>query len=371
MVNDNFLDKKLEERKQQSAYRQLQPRRNMADFCSNDYLGLVKNKSLSPAENGLATGSTGSRLLAGNYALIEETERFIAAFHEAEAGLIFNSGYDANIGLLSAVPQRGDTVLYDYLSHASLRDGIRLSFAQAFSFQHNDLEDLEKKIQSATGNIFVVTESVFSMDGDMAPLGGLLPLCERYDAKLIVDEAHATGVVGERGEGLVQTLGYADRCFARIHTFGKALGCHGAIVLGSERLKNYLINFSRAFIYTTALPESAVALIKKSYQIFPELVAERQKLLELITVFSATSLPFATIKNSSPIQAVIIPGNADVKRQALRLQQSEIDVRAILYPTVPKGAERLRIVLHSFNTVVEVNQLLQLIREAADNGTTF
>lgn len=366
MVNDNFLDKKLDERKRQSAYRQLQPKRNMADFCSNDYLGLVKKQSLSLAENGLATGSTGSRLLAGNYELIEETEQFIAAFHQAEAGLIFNSGYDANIGLLSSVPQRGDTVLYDYLSHASLRDGIRLSFAQAFSFQHNDLEDLEKKLRSATGNIFVVTESVFSMDGDIAPLGDLLLLCDRYGAHLIVDEAHATGVIGDMGEGLVQASGYTDRCFARIHTFGKAVGCHGAIILGSERLKNYLINFSRAFIYTTALPESAVAFIKKSYELFPGLVEERKKLRELIDIFNTTSLPFATIKNSSPIQAVIIPGNAEVKQQALYLQQSNIDVRAILYPTVPKGAERLRIVLHSFNTVGEVNQLLRIIREGSD-----
>ena len=156
--------------------------------------------------DGLHHGSTGSRLLAGNYELIEETENLIAKFHDAEAGLIFNSGYDANVGLLSCVSQRGDTIIYDYLSHASLRDGIRLSFAQAFSFLHNDLDDLEKKLKVAVGNIFVVTESVFSMDGDFAPLKDISLLCEKYNASLIIDEAHATGVVGEKGVGLVQHL---------------------------------------------------------------------------------------------------------------------------------------------------------------------
>src|SRR5207249_2240995 len=156
---------------------------------------------------------------------------------------IFNSGYDANTGLLSCVPLRGDTIIYDYLSHASIRDGIRLSLALSFSFRHNDLEDLEKKLKMASGNIFVVTESVFSMDGDKAPLQQLINLCQQYHANVIVDEAHATGVIGNKGEGLVQALGLQKKCFARVHTFGKACGVHGAIILGTGILRHYLINF--------------------------------------------------------------------------------------------------------------------------------
>jgi 8-amino-7-oxononanoate synthase len=207
-MNEDFLQKKLHERKEQHAFRQLRLPDGKTDFYSNDYLGIVKNHLLPPPDAGLASGSTGSRLLAGNYLLAEETERELAAFHQAEAALLFNSGYDANSGLLGCIPQRGDTIIYDSLSHASIRDGIRLSFAQSFSFAHNEVDDLKKKLAAAKGgHIFVVTESVFSMDGDEAPLKAMAALCHEYGAGLIVDEAHATGVVGKRGEGLVQQLG--------------------------------------------------------------------------------------------------------------------------------------------------------------------
>src|SRR5579871_2686507 len=231
-MNDDFLNKKINERKAQNAFRQLRLPEGKIDFCSNDYLGIVKNDLIGrrSSDVGHRLGSTGSRLLSGNYLLIEETEKQIAIFHEAEAGLIFNSGYDANVGLLSCIPQRGDTIIYDYLSHASIRDGIRLSFAESFSFAHNRLDDLEKKLKVSKGNVFVVTESVFSMDGDCAPLNEIVSLCEKYNAHLILDEAHATGVVGEKGEGLAQHLGLHEKFFARMHTFGKAVGCHGAIV---------------------------------------------------------------------------------------------------------------------------------------------
>ncbi len=293
--------------------------------------------------------------------MIEETEKLIAEFHDAEAGLIFNSGYDANVGLLSCIAQRGDTILYDYLSHASIRDGIRLSFAHSFSFVHNDMEDLEKKLKAAKGNIFIVTESVFSMDGDIAPLKNTTDLSEKYKAHVIIDEAHATGIIGEKGAGLVQHLGLQKKCFARVHTFGKAAGCHGAIVLGSEELRNYLINFSRAFIYTTSLPEISVAAIKETYETFPKMNDERKHLQELILHFQNAELKFEKLKSSTPIQVVIIPGNDNVKRIASHLQENNFDVRAIVYPTVPKGSERLRIVLHSFNSVDEVVNLIKLL----------
>jgi 8-amino-7-oxononanoate synthase len=364
-MNEDFLDKKSGERKLADALRTLIVNHNKTDFCSNDYLGIVKNKLIEKSiPENLSHGSTGSRLLSGNYSLIEETENFIANFHEAESGLIFNSGYDANTGLLSCVPQKGDVIIYDQLSHASIRDGIRLSFATSFSFVHNDSNDLEKKLSSAASfhkNIFVVTESVFSMDGDKAPLTDISNLCEKYNAGLIVDEAHATGVIGEKGEGLVQHLHLQQKCFARIHTFGKACGCHGAVVLGSDRLKEYLINFSRQFIYSTSLPPSATAAVAASYNIFPSLNKERNRLNNLITFFQKESSRYTVLNSDTPIQVVIIPGNEEVKKVAFCLQENKLDVRAILYPTVPKGKERLRIVFHAFNTEVETQRLMELL----------
>ncbi len=360
MYNDDFLDKKLNERKQLNALRNLKLNHGLIDFCSNDYLGIVHYGLISTAVEH-STGSTGSRLLAGNYALIEEAEKEIAAFHEAEAALIFNSGYDANVGLLSAVLQRGDTVLYDYLSHASIRDGIRLSFAQAFSFEHNNLMDVEKKLQQASGNIFIVTESVFSMDGDQCPLPQLVQLAQEYHAHLIVDEAHATGVVGTKGEGLVQHMQLTNSVFARVHTFGKACGCHGAVVLGSEKLRSYLINFARSFMYSTSLPPHAIEAVRASYRLFPAMQDERKHLYTLIQFFQQADLPYKKLVSDTPIQVLIIPGNELVKAVAAKLQEHGFDVRAILYPTVPKGKERLRIVLHAFNTQTEVAELIQLL----------
>lgn len=365
-MNEDFLEEKLAQRREENAFRSLVINTGKIDFCSNDYLGVVKNKLIEKAmEEALAHGSTGSRLLSGNYNLAEETEKFIAEFHEAECGLIFNSGYDANIGLLASVPQKGDAIIYDQLSHASIRDGIRLSFATSFSFMHNDVEDFEKKLSAAvhaSKNIFVVTESVFSMDGDVAPLVEISALCEKYKAGLIVDEAHATGVIGENGKGLVQELHLQKKCFARVHTFGKAVGCHGAIVLGSSQLKNYLINFARPLIYSTSLPPSATFAILKSYKIFPFLNEERKHLNKLIELLQNTASKYFILKSDTPIQALIIPGNTEVKKIANNLQENNFDVRPILYPTVPKGKERLRIVLHEFNTADELDKMMALIK---------
>lgn len=362
MYPDDFLNRKLNERKSNHSFRQLRLPDDKTDFCSNDYLGIVKNKRLSSPATDLSSGSTGSRLLAGNYALIEEVEKEIATFHAGETALLFNSGYDANTGLLSSVPQKGDTVLYDHLCHASIRDGIRLSFANAYSFAHNDLQDLQKKIQLAAGQIFIVTESVFSMDGDCCPLKELVSIATKHNAHLIIDEAHATGVVGERGEGLVQHLHLQQNIFARVHTFGKACGCHGAVVLGSKLLRDYLVNFARSFIFSTALPEHSVAMIRSSYEVFPYMLAERAHLQKLIAQFHTAESRFEKLTSHTPIQVVIIPGNEAVKKIAATLQEQGLDVRPILYPTVPKDKERLRIVLHAFNTTEEVDKLVVLLK---------
>ena len=364
-MNEDFLKSKLADRTASNSLRSLRRPELPVDFCSNDYLGIVKNQLIEKRAPGLLShGSTGSRLLSGNYLLIENTETAIADFHQSPAGLIFNSGYDANTGLLSAVPQRGDGIIYDQLSHASIRDGIRLSFATSYCFLHNDLADLEKKLAASAGvhpNTFVVTESVFSMDGDLAPLKGIATLCDQYNASLIIDEAHATGIIGNKGEGLVQHLGLQEKCFARVHTFGKACGCHGAIVLGSKLLKQYLINFSRQFIYSTSLPPASVVAMEASYQIFPLLQEERKHLLHLIASFRRGTIRYSVGQSNTPIQIVIIPGNDEVKKVAESLHAHGLDVRAILYPTVPKGKERLRIVFHAFNSEVEVEKLISVL----------
>jgi 8-amino-7-oxononanoate synthase len=358
-MKEDFLNQKLQERLAQSALRTLRLAGSQSDFYSNDYLGIAKNGLIESklSDSRYAHGSTGSRLLAGNYALIEAVEEEIASFHAAEAGLIFNSGYDANFGLLACIAQRGDLILYDKLCHASIRDGIRQSFAESLSFAHNNVPELEKKLISKKGNCFVVTESVFSMDGDQAPLGEIALLCEHYGANLIVDEAHATGVIGERGEGLVQLLHLEKICFARVHTFGKAVGCHGAVILGSKSLRDYLINFCRPFIYSTAIPASSVAAIQAAYRIFPGMHKERTYLKKLIHLFGQPAYK----KSDTPIQCCVIPGNQKVKQVASRLLENNIDARPILYPTVPKGTERLRITLHSFNSVEETEKLIAVL----------
>lgn len=363
-----FLTRLLDERREQQSFRELRLPGDKVDFCSNDYLGLARNADVRAYIHTLMTerhpahGSTGSRLLAGNYEWIMSIEKDLADFHQAPAGLLYNSGYDANLGVMSALGRKGDIIIYDQLIHASIRDGVRLSAAQSFSFLHNDLADLEKKLRNAGGNIFVAVESVYSMDGDLAPLTAIAALCGQYSAHLIVDEAHATGIIGEAGEGLVQQLQLTDQCFARIHTFGKAVGCHGAVVLGSEILRDYLINFSRSFIYTTALPPAALAAIAAGYAAFPYMQAERKQLSALIRQFQEGLTRTELLAGNTPIQAVLTRGNDNTRKIAGMLQSAGLDVRPILHPTVPKGAERLRIVLHSFNTAAEVDQLIKVLQ---------
>lgn len=367
MYNDDFLTKKLNERKDVNAFRSLKLVTNKIDFCSNDYLGIVKNNLLQINPHNLSFGATGSRLLSGNYPLAEETEKLIAHFHDAEAALIFNSGYDANVGALSSIPQRSDVVFYDQYSHASIRDGLRLSFAKSLSFLHNNPADLEIKLgaldKNYFKNIFIVTESVFSMDGDTCPLNEILLLCKKYNAHLILDEAHAIGVIGNKGEGLAQHLKMHSDVFCRIYTYGKACGVHGASVCGTAQLKDYLINFSRSFIYTTALSPHAVAAINSSYKTFPFLNNERNYLKKIVEKFKMANVNYKKTNSDTPIQIIMVAGNDNARALANKLQENNLDVRAILYPTVAKGEERLRIVLHSFNTEKEIDILLNCLAE--------
>ena len=366
MTVQEHLQQKLQARQQSGAYRELRPESGLIDFCSNDYLGFARSstltnlistelKSHSPALNG----STGSRLLAGNSRYTEELEQFIATHHKAQAGLLFNSGYDANLGLLSAVPQRGDTVIHDELAHASIIDGIRLSHARRYSFKHNNLDDLEQKLKSAQGLCYVVVESVYSMDGDLAPLLSIAHLVAAYNAALIVDEAHAFGVLGK---GLINQIGLEDNVFARVITFGKALGCHGAIVLGSNDLRNYLINFARSFIYTTAAPFHQLASIKMGYHLLEQSAVITNDLKFNIDLYNNLMGDSAALLNNSAIQTIIIGDNQKTKAAALVLQQHGYDVRPILSPSVAVGSERLRVCLHAYNTAEEISGLTYLLK---------
>ncbi|RDC57708.1 pyridoxal phosphate-dependent aminotransferase family protein [Pedobacter chinensis] len=372
---EHFLNDKLQQRKDNLSIRNLSTHFPVFDFSSNDYLGFARSnelkqlidqnlKQLSFYQNG----SGGSRLLSGNTVFTEETEEYIANFHHAEAGLIFNSGYDANLGLLSSIPQRGDTIITDELIHASIIDGCRLSYATRYKFAHNDLSDLENKLKIAKGNIFVIVESVYSMDGDLSPLKEISSLCEKYRANLIVDEAHATGVFGYQGKGLVNQYQLEDRVFARIVTFGKALGSHGAIILGSKNLRHYLINFARSFIYTTAAPIHNIVSIKSAYELLPQM---DQKLIhQKITLFKkqVSECNINVLDSESTIQGVVFSNNENTKNAAITLQNKGFDVRAILSPTVAVGKERLRICLHTYNTDEEIKSLVYNLKEIKING---
>ncbi len=363
---EQHLADKLNERAQAGNLRRLTTQRASIDFFSNDYLGLSSTGRLAGlmrTNNEHSTGSTGSRLLSGNSEQAETLEHTIASFHKAEAALIFNSGYDANMGLLAGITNRHSTILSDELCHASIIDGIRLSqCSRKYRFNHNELTDLEEKLKkhAAEGPVVVVVESIYSMDGDMAPLAEIAKLCKEYNAQLVVDEAHATGVIGKHGEGLVCSLGLQDKVFARVHTFGKALGCHGAAVVGSKILKQYLINFARPFIYTTALPGHTLHAISTAYQYLSEHSFSNAPLHDLIAHFRTciTETGMEGWKNSvSPIQALVVSDNERCRALASKLQSACLEVRPILYPTVPLGMERLRICLHTFNTNEQIDIL--------------
>lgn len=364
---EKALEDALQKRAEQDSLRKLSLVHKRVDFTSNDYLGFARSEELFKIIDGKLSGSEkrvgsgGSRLLSGNSKEAEELEAFLARFYNAPAALVFNSGYDANVGLFSSIAKKGDIILYDELVHASIHDGIRLSKGDSFPFRHNDLTHLEERLNNFTGNIFVAVESIYSMDGDWAPLTAISNLCKKHHANLIVDEAHATGVFGK---GLVQQQKIEDSVFARLHTFGKALGCHGAVVIGSTTLKEYLVNYARSFIYTTALPLHSLTTIECAHVLLEKSVGVQNMLLDNISYFrnKIKALKHSRwLESPSSIQSLIVPGNDEVKKLCKILQDADMDIRPILSPTVPKGKERIRVCLHSFNTKEEIDLLFETI----------
>ena len=368
------LTNKLKLREENNSLRSLKTPSHLVDFSSNDYLGFAKSSAIFHKthqflvdKNIKQNGATGSRLLSGNHQLYTEVERFLSDFHQSESATIFNSGYDANVGFFSSVPQRGDIILYDEFIHASIRDGIKLSNAKSFKFSHNDLGSLSemlKRVQHNNSDIYVVTESVFSMDGDSPDLVTMSQMINKHNTFLIVDEAHAVGIFGATGCGIIQNLNLQDAIFARIITFGKALGCHGAAVLGSEKLQNYLVNFARSFIYTTGLSPHSLATIKMAYdEMLKQVQHDKLNLSENIHHFleEVKRLKLDFIPSCSAIHCCVILGNEKVKEISEKLQEKGFEVKAILSPTVPKNKERLRFCLHSYNSEEEISEVLELL----------
>jgi 8-amino-7-oxononanoate synthase len=364
---EQYLLAKLEQRKSEGNFRSLKVLPDFIDFTSNDYLGMARNPLFAEgvdhecaARKFDKVGATGSRLLTGNNAYVELVEQEIAAFHQSKTCLIFNSGFDANYGLLATVPGKDHLLIMDELVHASIHDGARASKAEKLFFKHNDLGELAQILSAENyTQKFVVVESVYSMNGDIADLKAISALCIKYNAQLIVDEAHATGVIGMQGEGVVQALGLSDQVFARVITFGKALGAHGACVLGSDSLKSFLINFCRPLIFSTGLSFHSLACIRVAYQLFPKMEMERAKLNENIAFFRTfcNHSSYAFLDSETAIQGLLIAGNEEVVACSAYLEAKGIDARPIRYPTVAKGAERIRICLHSYTTFEEIEQL--------------
>jgi 8-amino-7-oxononanoate synthase len=349
------------------------------DFSSNDYLGLGKEPP--PAVVDLPKSGLASRLLCGHHQVWDEVEHDLARWHGAEAALIFTSGYVANEGLLETIIEPDDYVASDELNHASIIDGVRLSRAERFRFRHNDLNHLETGLssvrkRSSNRQMFVITESLFGMDGDRAPLAELVDLAERYQAHLIVDEAHATGCFGPKGSGLVDAAGLRHRVLATVHTGGKALGAVGAYVCGSAQLKELLINRCRHFIFTTALPPALGLWWLDALKRVQAADDRRQKLHEAAQQFRNALPPLSgpktetrkpkskmTTNGMDYIVPLIVGDDVLAVRWAEHLQAKGFDIRAIRPPSVPPGTARLRVSIHADHTPDELSAAARAVAE--------
>jgi len=373
----NNLKRDLQKRSETNSLRQLSHQFYPIDFYSNDYLGYARSNTISEIIEGLVTdeskmrhGSTGSRLISGNHDGFQKVEDKARSIFRSESALYYNSGYDANLGLLSAVLKPKDVVLYDELCHASIRDGLQMCNSKTYKYKHCDYKHLEELIKRQRKrfdfeNLYVVTESVFSMDGDTTDIEILVDLKNTYNLHLIVDEAHAVGVCGSHHKGL--TYAFSSELFARIITCGKALGSHGAFVLGSEELKLFLVNFSRPFIYSTGATPMHLQSVLASLIYFEQDETSKTKLQGVIAYFRQQvdhlGLKPKFLASETAIQSYTIADTTKAKALAEELNNKGIGIKAILHPTVPKGKERLRICLHSFNNKAEIDLLLKTLTQ--------
>ena len=342
----------------------------LVNLCSNDYLGLASDDRLRRAASDAAlrggAGSGASRLVAGDLPLHGELERALAAFHGTEAALLFNSGYHANAGLPPALVGRGDAVFSDVLNHASIVDGVQLSRAEFVRYRHCDVDELSDLLaRSRARRKLVVTDAVFSMDGDAAPLVEIAALCERHGAMLYVDEAHAVGVLGPSGAGLAEALGVKGRVDVEMGTLGKALGSFGAYVAVERRLRDLLLTRARTFVFTTALPPASCGAALAALAIVRGEPERRARLLALCDRVRAglTRLGFDVSRVVSPIFPVILGSEERALAAAAALRARGYFVRAIRPPTVPAGTSRLRVALSAGLTPAQVDGFLAALGE--------
>ena len=364
----------LREREKAGLLRSLETAPGGIDFCSNDYLGLARDRRLRgriaalAAENAAPQGATGSRLISGNHPEIEALEAQLSGFYASEAALVFSSGFAANLGLLASLGGVVQTLVCDRLLHASAIDGGRLSGAKRVIFVHNDMRDLKARLGELPSGetAAVAVDTVYSMDGDFAPLKEIAVLAEEQDAAVVVDEAHANGVLGPAGRGGVVAAGLQDRVLARVVTFGKALGLQGGAVLCSKDLRDYLVNFARSFVFSTGVSPLWAASVQSVYDMLPDLNAEREQLLDNVSHFRGRVAESAQpwLPSESWIQCLRVPGARRIRRVGGVLRSRGLAALPIRAPTVPAGEERIRVCLHAHNTREEIELLFNAVDEA-------
>ena len=344
-------------------------KKSYIDFSSNNYLGLSQHPKLMFASgNAIAefgTSSSASRLLSGDLEMHHKLEESLAAFKNKEAALVFNSGYQANTGIIPALYSRGDCIFSDRLNHASLIDGINLSGAKLFRFQHNDIEHLESLIKKERGNFkkaLIITESIFSMDGDKAPLKDIAALKDKYDCEIFLDEAHATGIFGSNGSGLAEEEGVVEKIDFIMGTFSKALGSFGAYLATSRKITDYLVNTCRSFIYSTALPPAVIAANLASIELIKEEPMRREKVLKLSEYFRENLVGKGfQVRGCSQIVPLITGDNFKAIELAKKNHAAGFWVLPIRPPTVPKGEARLRFCLTYYHEKEDLDRVIEIL----------
>ncbi len=375
----DFITSALEERKNNHLLRTLKKvlpfpdsevevnGKKMLNFCSNDYLGLsahplLKQRAIEYTEK-YGAGSTASRLVCGNFECFEEVEEKLARLTGSESALIFNSGFQANVSLLPALADSDTLIFSDYLNHNSIIQGCKLSRCYVNTFRHNDLDHLEDLLKNTAGNHarnFIITESIFSMDGDMCDIDSMISLAQKYNALLIVDEAHATGVIGENGMG-VSSNKDVDLVMG---TFSKGVGSFGAYTSSKKMVKEYLINFCNGLIYTTALPPAVIGAIDAALELIPKMDKERKELMDNSDKLrkGLAAMGYDTGKSTTHIIPVIIGDEAEALKLSAWLEENNVLATTFRPPTVPKGASRIRIALTAAHNEKHVDLLLDLFR---------
>lgn len=374
MSTPDSIKRLLDKRKENGRFRSLPKHAQGIDFYSNDYLGLAGNielrasflEFLNENKEEYLFGSTGSRLVSGNLPVFEEAEAIFSAFFKSENSLLFPSGFQANLALFSSLPQKNDLVVYDAEIHASIKSSLRQSNADLRSFKHNDLDDLKQKIRHQGGEVYLVVESVYSISGDLAPLAEIARFCTENSCRLIVDEAHSTGIYGLEGRGLCVEMNIQDLVFARIHTFGKAMGCAGAIIACSCELRDFLINFSIPFIYSTAMPPVQVynmlfhlEYLRKNSHLISQLQSN-------ILLFKNKAIEHEMQDRFSNFNHIL---NFNIGDDGLSVElmnnlcKNGFLVKAMLPPTVSDGASSLRIIMHSTNYIEEIDNLFLHVKK--------